>query len=274
MGIVLMCLGFAGQGFKQSTPGADEAGTADDAGRLHRADRRVESHEDGQKQMITGHFRCSKAGKQSTKMYPARWFFNKHEEPTTEVAIRRKFEEDLYLELHDFQVADQTASLQIMVNPLVNWIWLGFGMMALGTGIVLLPERSFSFAWRSSRPEVATTAGCPRDGPLAATPRSHSMEKAARQRAYLVLRAQRARATASARNRLHVRDLRPASIGECRKDPCPVSHRLRGELAAMMDQGKSHDEIIQSFVTLYGSEEMLGAPINKGFNRLAWLFRT
>jgi cytochrome c-type biogenesis protein CcmH/NrfF len=62
-----------------------------------------------------------------------------------------------------------------------------------------------------------------------------------------------------------------ASIGECRKDPCPVSHKLRGELAAMIDQGKSHDEIIQAFVTLYGSEEMLGAPINKGFNRLAWL---
>ena len=39
----------------------------------------------------------------------------------------------------------------------------------------------------------------------------------------------------------------------------------------MIDQGKSHDEIIQAFVTLYGSEEMLGAPINKGFNRLAWL---
>src|SRR5262249_9821455 len=46
---------------------------------------------------------------------------------------------------------------------------------------------------------------------------------------------------------------------------------LRGELAAMIDQGKSHDEIIQAFVALYGSEEMLGAPINKGFNRLAWL---
>src|SRR5262245_41616815 len=63
-----------------------------------------------------------------------------------------------------------------------------------------------------------------------------------------------------------------ASIGECRKDPCGTSHKMRGELAALIDQGKSRDEIIQAFVTMYGSEEMLGAPLDKGFNRLAWLF--
>jgi cytochrome c-type biogenesis protein CcmH/NrfF len=62
------------------------------------------------------------------------------------------------------------------------------------------------------------------------------------------------------------------SIAECRKDPCEVSDKLRGELAALIDQGKTHDQIIQWFVTSYGSEEMLGAPIDKGFNRLAWLF--
>jgi cytochrome c-type biogenesis protein CcmH/NrfF len=50
-----------------------------------------------------------------------------------------------------------------------------------------------------------------------------------------------------------------------------VSHKMRGELAAMIDQGKTHDEIIQSFIATYGNEEMLGAPLNKGFNRLVWL---
>jgi cytochrome c-type biogenesis protein CcmH/NrfF len=47
---------------------------------------------------------------------------------------------------------------------------------------------------------------------------------------------------------------------------------MRGELAALIDQGKNHDEIIQWFVTKYGSQEMLGAPLDKGFNRIAWLF--
>jgi len=51
-----------------------------------------------------------------------------------------------------------------------------------------------------------------------------------------------------------------------------TSHEMRAELAALIDQGKNHDEIIQAFITKYGGEEMLGAPIDKGFSRLAWLF--
>jgi cytochrome c-type biogenesis protein CcmH/NrfF len=46
---------------------------------------------------------------------------------------------------------------------------------------------------------------------------------------------------------------------------------MRGQLAALVDQGKSHDEIIQAFVTKYGNEEMLGAPMDRGFRRLSWL---
>jgi len=42
-------------------------------------------------------------------------------------------------------------------------------------------------------------------------------------------------------------------------------------MAALVDQNKTHDEIIQWFVTRYDSEEMLGAPLDTGFNRLAWL---
>ena len=47
---------------------------------------------------------------------------------------------------------------------------------------------------------------------------------------------------------------------------------MRGELAALIDQGKNHDEIIQAFLAEYGTEEMLGAPLDRGFNRMAWLF--
>jgi cytochrome c-type biogenesis protein CcmH/NrfF len=61
------------------------------------------------------------------------------------------------------------------------------------------------------------------------------------------------------------------NLAECRKDPCATSHAMRGQLAALIDQGKSHDEIIVAFVEKYGSEEMLASPRNQGFNRLAWL---
>ena len=39
----------------------------------------------------------------------------------------------------------------------MNWIWLGFGILALGTGIALLPERSYSFALAKMPADAVTT---------------------------------------------------------------------------------------------------------------------
>jgi cytochrome c-type biogenesis protein CcmH/NrfF len=63
------------------------------------------------------------------------------------------------------------------------------------------------------------------------------------------------------------------TLAECRKDACGTSHQMRGELAAMIDSGMNDkDKIIQAFIAKYGTEEMLGAPLDQGFSRLAWLF--
>ena len=60
--------------------------------------------DDERKQAVTGHFTVLKGGAELTKMYPARWFFRKHEDqPTTEVAIRRTFAEDFYLVMPQVQ---------------------------------------------------------------------------------------------------------------------------------------------------------------------------
>ena len=102
-------------------------------------------------------------GQQVDTLYPAKWVFRGHEgEPTTEVGIRRSIAEDLYVVMpsNDPQtMASQVAPLEIVINPLVNWIWFGFGVLAFGTGIALLPDRAFSFATAKLPAEVATTAG-------------------------------------------------------------------------------------------------------------------
>jgi hypothetical protein len=54
-----------------------------------------------------------------------------------------------------FDLEAQSASLQIVINPLVDWVWFGFGVIALGTGIALLPERSYSFALAKMPGEAA-----------------------------------------------------------------------------------------------------------------------
>ncbi|MFO7695294.1 MAG: heme lyase CcmF/NrfE family subunit [Vicinamibacterales bacterium] len=147
LGVVLMYLGFAGEGFKvdqQMLLKLNEEATV-----RHYTVRNngVKITEDAQKQMVTGHILVTEDGKSLGTMYPARWFYRKHEDqPTTEVAIRRTAAEDLYLVMPAYELNDQSMSLQVVVTPLVNWIWAGFGILMLGTGLALLPERAFAFA--------------------------------------------------------------------------------------------------------------------------------
>src|SRR5882762_1834083 len=158
VGIVLIFFGFAGNARKLDEQVNLKVGQDAKIGKYTIRNTGVKVSDDGQKQMTTAYLEVFVDGKQIDGLYPARWAYRRHEqEPTTEVAIRRTPAEDLYAVLGGFDLADQSATLQLVVNPLVNWIWVGFGIMALGTGIALLPERSFAFAIAKMPVEAATT---------------------------------------------------------------------------------------------------------------------
>jgi cytochrome c-type biogenesis protein CcmH/NrfF len=45
---------------------------------------------------------------------------------------------------------------------------------------------------------------------------------------------------------------------------------MRAELAQLVADGKTEQEIVDYYLVKYGSQEPLAAPIDRGFNRLAW----
>ena len=158
IGIVLMFLGFAGSGYKLDSQILLRPGQEMSIGRYTVRYDRLSENSDARKQMITAHMTVLEDGAVVDQLYPARWFFFKHEsEPTTEVAMRRTVAEDLYIVLAGYELDDQAASFQITVNPLVNWIWFGFTVLALGTGLALLPESAFAYAGATA-PQGAATA--------------------------------------------------------------------------------------------------------------------
>ena len=135
VGIVLMFLGFAGAGYKLDSQVLLKPGDAHELGPYTVRYDRLSQNTDSQKQMITAHMTVLEDDEVVGELYPARWFFFKHEtEPTTEVAMRRTIADDLYIVLAGYELSDQAASFQITVNPLVNWIWFGFTVLALGHG--------------------------------------------------------------------------------------------------------------------------------------------
>jgi cytochrome c-type biogenesis protein CcmF len=81
----------------------------------------------------------ARGGRHIATMFPEKRFYKRQQQPTTEVALRTTWREDLYLVLGSYDDASGLMTLQIFVNPLVVWIWLGGIVMVLGTVIVMLP---------------------------------------------------------------------------------------------------------------------------------------
>ena len=152
----------------------------------------------------------------------------------------------------------------------MNWIWIGFAVMALGTGIVLLPERTFAFAMaKFPAPEVATTAmvllltlglAAPLaaqhdDAGQSAVLETFSPAEKDIQRGLVCLCGD-----AGCGKKI---------VAEC---TCSRAAELKTEIAGLVRQGKTKDDVFAYYVAKFGSQEVLAAPINRGFNRLAWLF--
>jgi cytochrome c-type biogenesis protein CcmF len=262
IGIVMLFLGFAGEGFKQQKtvhlkPG-QQVVVGDYTARLDA----VRVTDDDRKQAVTGHFTILKDGAEITKMYPARWYFKKHEDqPTTEVAIRRTFAEDFYLVMPKFELADQSADVEVVVTPLVNWVWLGFGMIAIGTLIALLPETVFAFATAAVPAGAATTV-------VLLIALSLSSE---------VVRGQTVEAEKFSELEVSVRDKIMCTCGcrrsltKCGMTNCGGEAEQMAKLTRFIGEGKDHDAILASFVADRGFDDVLMSPPDRGFNRLAWM---
>jgi cytochrome c-type biogenesis protein CcmF len=268
VGIVLIFLGFAGEGFKREEQVLLKPGQQVRVGDFTVRLDALKVTDDGQKQMITAHTTVSRDGREVAKMYPAKWFFRKHEsEPTTEVAIRRTLSEDVYLVLPAFSVEDQSASMEIVVNPLVNWVWVGFGVLALGTGIALLPETVFTFALAKVPANAVTTsmlllALVLWPASLLAQNTTGSQTVRATPRSVLERQLEgEILCTCGCR--------RP--LNDCGMLNCQGHKSQTDKLRQYLNEGKDHDAVIASFVQEFGSQAVLAAPIDRGFNRLAWL---
>lgn len=74
-------------------------------------------------------------------LYPERRTYKASGQPTTEVAIRPRFNEDVYLVFAGMAEDGQRAVIHAYINPLVNWIWIGTVITILGTLLALLPNK-------------------------------------------------------------------------------------------------------------------------------------
>jgi cytochrome c-type biogenesis protein CcmF len=276
VGVVLTFLGFAGENFKQQETAVMTPGKVVKVGDFDIRMDALRETKDASKQMITAHTTVLRDGVEVTKLYPARWFFNgREDEPTTEVGIRRSLAGDVYLVMPSFDAPTQSATLEITVTPLINWLWFGFGVIAIGTLIALLPETAFAFAVARVPANAARSAGMwlillasvspaiiqAQDGPIAEPSNGGLVSKSDLQRRLEHEVICMCGSSGCVRSTLANCPMRPACHGHTEQTAA---------IRKAVDDGKSHDTILASFIQQYG-QHVLEVPADSAFNRLAWL---
>jgi cytochrome c-type biogenesis protein CcmF len=98
-------------------------------------------------------------GAQIATLKPEKNYFPASEQSTTEIAVRSTAMEDLYLILAGWN-DDGSVTIKAIVNPLISWLWVGFGVFMLGTLIAAWPDpREARVMQRIQMRDAAVAAG-------------------------------------------------------------------------------------------------------------------
>jgi len=142
MGIVLMFIGYTGSAFNKDTTEEVKIGSRF---RIGAYELEVKEVTDGanpnyswQRAVIAVH----RGGQYLGDLKPERRVYAASQQPTSEVAIRRRLNEDLYLNFASMSQSDpEAAVIQAYLFPLVSWIWIGFYVLLFGTLVCLVPSK-------------------------------------------------------------------------------------------------------------------------------------
>ena len=141
LGIVLIVLGIAGStSYSLERETSLRPGEALAIGRYRIVFQGLRSSEQPTHTRVEGVFRVFEAGHEVGTMAPALKYFPTSSTPIGRAVFRSTFSADLYLILSGFsELREGRATLKALVRPLIAWIWIGGGVLTLGTLVAVWP---------------------------------------------------------------------------------------------------------------------------------------
>jgi cytochrome c-type biogenesis protein CcmF len=141
MGIVLMFIGFTGAAFNKSDVKEMNVG---DTLKLGHYDLKVVDLKEGENENYSWHrasVQVSRGGDVLGSLEPEKRFYKASRQGTSEVGVRPRLNEDLYLNFGGMSDDGVRAVIQAYVFPLVSWIWIGGLVLIGGTLVCLVPSK-------------------------------------------------------------------------------------------------------------------------------------
>ena len=119
---------------------------------------RVRAFEEPQRFVTGAELTVFRGSEQVGTLFPRLNFYNMRAEPVATPDVRTRFTNDLYTTLLAFERDGSNATLSVIVEPLVGWIWFGGFVMAVGALVGAWPRRrALVRAAGSSEPAAAVT---------------------------------------------------------------------------------------------------------------------
>jgi cytochrome c-type biogenesis protein CcmF len=139
-GFVLLMIGFTGQAF--TTEGWAEVKPGDNftVGHYELTCTAIEEIEDPNWVGLRAALDITKNGKPFGTLAPEKRLYLASDQTTSEVRIESRFSEDLYVVFSGMNEDNEHAVIQVWINPLVIWVWIGTIVLALGTVFTILPN--------------------------------------------------------------------------------------------------------------------------------------
>src|ERR1035438_5417355 len=141
MGIVLIFIGFTGAAFNKSDVKEMNVG---DTLKLGRYDLKMVDLKEGENDVYSWHranVDVLRDGEIIGTLEPEKRFYKASRQGTSEVGVRPRLNEDLYLNFGGMSDDGVRAVIQAYVFPLVSWIWIGGLVLIGGTLVCLVPSK-------------------------------------------------------------------------------------------------------------------------------------
>jgi cytochrome c-type biogenesis protein CcmF len=141
LSVVILFIGFVGAGFEKEDARSLQPGQSLTVGGYTLTFLGLRVDVDFERRALLADIEAKRKGRMLGVFSPGKYTYHSHPgQPTSEVAIRTSLAEDLFLILGDADERTSRASVRVVVNPLVIWLWIGGVLLGLGTILSAWPK--------------------------------------------------------------------------------------------------------------------------------------
>jgi len=141
LGFLMLIVGFTGQAFTTEGWGEVKEGDKFTIGKYDFECLSIDDVSNANFEGMSATVAVSTGGKKIAELSPEKRFYPASEQTTSEVRMHHTPLEDVYVVFANVKEQTGAVVMQVWINPLVSWVWLGGYVLVGGTIITLLPNR-------------------------------------------------------------------------------------------------------------------------------------